>query len=147
MVGINLGETPTANPEVLEVSMSDSRPRITIAVAVLAAALGTLAFFSNAQGTKPSPAPPQPRPSPNVPNPNYPPGLNGPAVKGPDPKSIDKANLAELQNDVEKLYALVFVLREQMKMTDSTSTMSVALVKQAQQIEKLAKEIKDRAKR
>ena len=127
--------------------MSDSRPRITIAVAVLAAALGTLAFFSNAQGTKPSPAPPQPRPSPNVPNPNYPPGLNGPAVKGPDPKSIDKANLAELQNDVEKLYALVFVLREQMKMTDSTSTMSVALVKQAQQIEKLAKEIKDRAKR
>lgn len=127
--------------------MSDSRPRITIAVAVLAAAFATLAFFSNAQGTKPTPAPPQPRPSPNAPNPNYPPGLNGPAVKGPDPKSVDKENLAELQNDVEKLYALVFVLREQMKMTNSTSTMSVTLVKQAQQIEKLAKEIKDRAKR
>jgi hypothetical protein len=127
--------------------MSDSRPRITIAVAVLTAAFATLAFFSSAQGTKPSPAPPQPRPSPNAPNPNYPPGLNGPAVKGPDPKSVDKENLAELQNDVEKLYALVFVLREQMKMTDSTSTMSVTLVKQAQQIEKLAKEIKDRAKR
>jgi hypothetical protein len=131
----------------LEVSMSDSRPRITIAVAVLAAAFATLPFFSNAQGTKPTPAPPQPRPSPNAPNPNYPPGLNGPAVKGPDPKSVDKENLAELQNDVEKLYALVFVLREQMKMTNSTSTMSVTLVKQAQQIEKLAKEIKDRAKR
>jgi hypothetical protein len=131
----------------LEVSMSDSRPRITIAVAVLAAAFATLAFFSSAQGTKPVPAPPQPRPSPNAPNPNYPPGLNGPAVKGPDPKSVDKENLAELQTDVEKLYALVFVLREQMKMTDSTSTMSVTIVKQAQQIEKLAKEIKDRAKR
>jgi hypothetical protein len=127
--------------------MSDSRPRITIAVAVLVAAFATLAFFSNAQGPKPVPSPPQPRPSPNAPNPNYPPGLNGPAVKGTDPKSIDKENQAELQNDIEKLYALAFVLREQMKMTDSTSTMSVTIVKQAQQIEKLAKEIKDRAKR
>jgi len=33
-----------------------------------------------------------------------------------------------------------------MKMTDTTSTMSVSIVKQAQQIEKLAKEIKVRAK-
>jgi hypothetical protein len=123
--------------------MSDLRPRITIAAAVLA----TLALVSSAQGPKPVPSPPQPRPSPNAPNPNYPPGLNGPAVKGPDPKAIDKQNQAELQSDIEKLYALAFVLREQMKMTDSTSTMSVTIVKQAQQIERLAKEIKDRAKR
>src|ERR1700680_1907144 len=131
----------------LEVSMSDSRPRITITATVLAAALATLALFSSAQGPKAWPTPPQPRPSPNAPNPNFPPGLNGPAVKGPDPKSIDKQNQAELQSDIEKLYALVFVLREQMKMTDSTSTMSVTIVKEAQQIERLAKEIKDRAKR
>jgi hypothetical protein len=127
--------------------MSDSRPRITIATAVLAASLATLVLVSSAQGPKPVPSPPQPRPSPNAPNPNYPPGLNGPAVKGPDPKAIDKQNQAELQSDIEKLYALAFVLREQMKMTDSTSTMSVTIVKQAQQIERLAKEIKDRAKR
>jgi hypothetical protein len=127
--------------------MSDSRPRITIAAAVLAAALSTLALFSSSQTPKAVPSPPQPLPSPNTPNPNFPPGLNGPAVKGPDPKAIDKQNQAELQSDVEKLYALVFVLREQMKMTDSRSTMSVTIVKQAQQIEKLAKEIKDRAKR
>jgi hypothetical protein len=68
-------------------------------------------------------------------------------MKGPDPKSVDRQNQAELKGDIEKLYALVFVLREQMKMTDSTSTMSVTIVKQTQQIEKLAKEIKDRAKR
>jgi hypothetical protein len=68
-------------------------------------------------------------------------------MKGPDRKPIDKQNQAELKEEIEKLYALVFVLREQMKMTDSTSTMSVTIVKQAQQIEKLAKEIKDRAKR
>jgi hypothetical protein len=128
-------------PGMLEVSMSGSRPRITITLAVLA----TLALLSNAQmphGIKP----PEPRPSPNTPNPNYPSGLDGPEIKGPDPKTVDKQNQVELRHDIERLYALVFVLREQMKVTDSTSTMSVTIVKQAQQIEKLAKEIKDRAK-
>ena len=127
--------------------MSDSRQRIAIAAAVLAASLATLALLSNAQTSHPMRQPPQPRPSPNTPNPNYPPGLNGPVMKGPDPKSVDKQNQAELKDEIEKLYALVFALREQMKMTDSTSTMSVTIVKQAQQIEKLSKEIKDRAKR
>jgi hypothetical protein len=122
--------------------MSGSRPRITIALAALA----TLALLSNAQLPHPSPKPPEPRPSPNTPNPNYPPGLDGPEMKGPDTKMLDKQNQVELRHDIEKLYALAFVLREQMKMTDSTSTMSVTIVKQAQQIEKLAKEIKDRAK-
>ena len=127
--------------------MADLRPRLTIAAAVLAASLATLALFSSSQAPHPTPQSPQPRPSPNAPNPNYPPGLDGPQMKGPDPKSVDRQNQAELKGDIEKLYALVFVLREQMKMTDSTSTMSVTIVKQAQQIEKLAKEIKDRAKR
>jgi len=122
--------------------MSGPRPRITIALAALA----TLAIFSYAQVPHPTPKPPEPRPSPNAPNPNYPPGLDGPEIKGPDPKTVDKQNQVELRHDIERLYALVFVLREQMKVTDSTSTMSVTIVKQAQQIEKLAKEIKDRAK-
>jgi len=127
--------------------MADLRPRLTIAAAVLVASLATPALFSSSQGPHPTPQPPQPRPSPNTPNPNYPPGLDGPEIKGPDPKSVDRQNQAELKGDIEKLYALAFVLREQMKMTDSTSTMSVTIVKQASQIEKLAKEIKDRAKR
>ena len=128
--------------------MSNSRSKTTIAAALLAISLATLALFSSAQvPSRPTPAPPQPRPSPNTPNSNVPSGLNGPPVTAPDPKALDKQNQAELQSDIEKLYALAFVLREQMKMTDSTSTMSIKIVKQAQQIEKLAKEIKDRAKR
>ena len=130
----------------LEVSMSASRQRIAIAAAVLAASLATLALLSNAQAPHPTRQPPQPRPSPNAPNPNFPPGLEGPLAKGSDPESVDKQNQAELRSEIEKLYALAFVLREQMKTTDTSSTMSVSIVKQAQQIEKLAKEIKDRAK-
>jgi len=126
--------------------MSDTRQRIAIAAAVLAASLATLALLSNAQAPHPTPQPPQPRPSPNAPNPNFPPGLEGPLAKGSDPESVDKQNQAELRGEIEKLYALAYVLREQMKTTDTSSTMSVSIVKQAQQIEKLAKEIKDRAK-
>jgi len=41
---------------------------------------------------------------------------------------------------------MVSELEEQIDRTDSTSTLSMAVVKKAQQIEKLAKQIKDLAK-
>jgi hypothetical protein len=89
---------------------------------------------------------PQPVPSKNVPNSNVPSGLKGPAVTTPDGKAIDKQNQVEMQAQIEKLYALAFELREQMKIIDSTNTLSVDVVKKAHEIEKLAKDIKDRAK-
>jgi hypothetical protein len=89
---------------------------------------------------------PQPVPSKNVPNSNVPSGLNGPAVTTPDGKVIDKQNQVEMQAQIEKLYALAFELREQMKTVDATNTLSVDVVKRAREIEKLAKDIKDRAK-
>jgi hypothetical protein len=89
---------------------------------------------------------PQPVPSKNVPNSNVPSGLNGPAVTTPDGKAIDKQNQVEMQAQIEKLYALAFELREQMKTIDAANTLSVDVVKRAREIEKLAKDIKDRAK-
>ncbi len=99
------------------------------------------ALFSAAQKNVP-----QPIPSPNAPDPNVPNGMNGPIPKDTDAKALDRQNQAEVKAQVEKLYALVFELREQMKQTDGNATLSVAVVKKAQQIEKLAKEIKERAK-
>ena len=93
------------------------------------------------------PRPPQPAPSPNTPNSNVPSGLDGPKVTGSDPKALDLQNQAEIKADIERLYALAFELREQMKQTDATNTLSLTVVKKAQAIEKLAKEIKDRSKR
>jgi hypothetical protein len=90
---------------------------------------------------------PQPKPSPNNPNGNVPSGLDGPKVTGSDPKALDLQNQAEIKADIEKLYALVYELREQMKQTDTANTLSLAVMKKAQAIEKLAKEIKDRSKR
>jgi len=89
---------------------------------------------------------PQPRPSPNAPNPNFPPGFDGPQATGPDKKAIDRQNQKEIREDVTKLYGMVSDLKDQIDKTDASSTLSVSVVKKAQQIEKLAKQIKDRAK-
>jgi len=89
---------------------------------------------------------PQPRPSPNAPDPNFPSGLKGPQITGPDKKAIDRQNQKEIKEDVTKLYEMAADLKDQVDKTDATSTLSLSVVKKAQQIEKLAKQIKDRAK-
>jgi hypothetical protein len=65
---------------------------------------------------------------------------------GPEPRAVAKQYQGEIKSDVQKLYDLVFELKEEVDKTDATFTLSVSLVKKAQQIEKLAKQIKDRAK-
>jgi len=122
--------------------MSYSRLKLTIAVGTLVATFvaGPSHFLAAQQKV------PQPIPSPNAPKESYPPGLNGPDIKDPNAKTLDPQNQAEVKAEVEKLYALVFELRETMKQTDNKSVLSLNVVKRAQQIEKLAKEIKDRAK-
>ena len=64
----------------------------------------------------------------------------------PDPKAIARANQIMIRADVTKLYEIASELKEQIDKTDAASTLSVSVVKKAQQIEKLAKQIKDLAK-
>ena len=94
-------------------------------------------------GVRPAP---QPRPSPNAPDPNFPPGLNGPDLNPADAKAIKKQNQAEIKEDVAKLSELIGELKSQVERIDSDSTLSLSMVKKAQQIEKLAKRVKDLAK-
>jgi len=128
-----------------EVSMPESRRRLLMTFVGAAGILAVRPLLAawQAPGVRPAP---QPRPSPNAPNPNFPPGLNGPQATGPDKKAIDRQNQQEIRADVSKLYEMVSELKDQIDKTDSTSTLSVSVVKKAQQIEKLAKQIKDLAK-
>jgi hypothetical protein len=64
----------------------------------------------------------------------------------PNPKAIERANQKEIRSDVAKLYEMVSELKEQIEKTDATSTLSLSVVKKAEQIEKLAKQIKNLAK-
>jgi hypothetical protein len=90
---------------------------------------------------------PQPIPSPHAPNPNFPPGMDGPGI-GPqsDKKNVDPKKQEQIRTDIQKLYELAADLRDQAAKADLNSTLPVSVVKQAQQIEKLAKQIKDLSK-
>ncbi len=63
-----------------------------------------------------------------------------------DTKKILKANQQKIEDDVQKLYSLAGELREQVKNTDSATVLSLALVQKAEEIEKLAHQIRSLAK-
>lgn len=116
---------------------------------ILAATIVTAALALTATYTlrsQPQRSVPQPLPSPNAPNPNFPPGMNGPDITPPDQKKMDRQAQADVRADVEKLYQLVTELRDQVQKSDTTSTLSLSVINKAKQIEKLAKQVKERAK-
>ncbi len=69
---------------------------------------------------------------------------------GSFPPGARKAALEENQKDikkkVEKLFQLATELKDEVDKTDSAKVLSVAMLKKAEEIEKLAKDIKSRAK-
>jgi hypothetical protein len=125
--------------------MLQSRRRM---LTIFAGAAGVLAakplLLSGLPAQRPTP---QPIPSPNAPDQNFPPGLNGPDNKPPsDNKAVDPRRQQEIRTDVQKLYELASELREQTAKSDLNSMLPVSMVKKAQQIEKLAKQIKELSK-
>jgi hypothetical protein len=97
----------------------------------------------------PSPPPVQPRQSPNAPtNQNVPQGLEG-QVSPPDTRTppVDAENERELRLSVQRLYTMVTELKEEIDHTNPRMALNVSVVKRARDIEKLAKQIKDRAGR
>jgi hypothetical protein len=90
---------------------------------------------------------PQPIPSPNAPDQSFPPGLNGPDNKPPsDHRAIDPKKQEEIKTDIQKLYELASELKSETEKADLNSLLPVTMVKKAQQIEKLAKQIKELSK-
>jgi hypothetical protein len=85
-------------------------------------------------------------PSPNAPNPNAPHRIGDPEPTVGDKRALDPQSMAEIRLQVQKLQDMVNELKDEMDHTNPNSTLSVSFVKKTQQIEKLAKQIKDRAK-
>jgi hypothetical protein len=63
-----------------------------------------------------------------------------------DPKLILEANQKEIKKNVEKLYDLASELKSEVEKTDSVQVLSLAMLRKTEEIEKLAKEIRSRAK-
>jgi len=125
--------------------MIESRRRL---LTMFAGATGVLAaepILTGLQSTYRRPT--QPKPSPDKPDPHYPTVLENPNATPSSSKSvIDQQTQKELRIEIARLSELVNELQEQLEKTDATATLSVSVVKKAQEIEKLAKKIKDRAK-
>ncbi len=69
-----------------------------------------------------------------------------PNVPKIDPKLILAENQKEIKKSVEKLYDLASELKAEVEKTDSVHVLSIAMLRKTDEIEKLAKEIRSRAK-
>lgn len=83
-------------------------------------------------------------PYPNGRDPNRAPELDEPTRL--DPKTIASENQKKLRVDVSRLYEMAADLKSEVERTDATATLSVSLIKKAQEIEKLAKQVRNLAK-
>ena len=119
--------------------MPESRRHLLLTLASAAGVLAAGPLLLSAQS-------PQPVPSPNAPSRNFPHRIGDPEPTGPDSKAVDKQNQAEIRTEIQRLTELVSELKEEVDKTDANATLSVSVVKKAQQIEKLAKQIKEVAK-
>jgi hypothetical protein len=71
---------------------------------------------------------------------------DGPRLPLPSSKVILEANDKNIKKSVEKLFQLATELKNEVEKTDSVTVLSLAMVRKAEEIERLAKEIKSRAK-
>jgi hypothetical protein len=83
--------------------------------------------------------------------PTPPQGSGGPPIHdpmsndtpAPKPKDLLKQNQQQIHDDVEKLYKLATELKDEVEKTDATNTLSLPMIQKAEQIEKLAKQVKN----
>jgi hypothetical protein len=112
----------------------NSRRRFVIALCAVGVPLAMLARTLAAQAP---PRPPSPTPRERDDDPNTP---------KLDTKAILEANGKDIKKNVERLFQLASELKTEVEKTDSAQVLSLALLKKTEEIEKLAKEIRSRAK-
>ena len=112
--------------------MRNSRRRFVIALWALGVPLGILARTLAAQ------APPRLPPSKDKDD-----DPNSPKF---DTKAILEANQKDIRKNVERLFQLASELKTEVEKTDSAHVLSLALLKKTEEIEKLAKDIRSRAR-
>jgi hypothetical protein len=104
--------------------------------------LGLFSSASIANGQRAMPVPPEPADQQGNTAPHQELGAPDNLPK-PNPKDILKQNQQQIHDDVEKLYKLASELKDEVEKTDATNTLSLPLIQKAEQIEKLAKQVKN----
>lgn len=86
-------------------------------------------------------APPNPRRENSPEDPSH-----SPLPTAASTKAVLEQHQKDIKRDIEKLYDLATQLKTEVEKTDATTVLSLGMVKKAEEIEKLAKQIKDHAK-
>ena len=90
---------------------------------------------------------PQPMPSPNAPrNQNVPAGLDGAGIKQGNESNVTPLAWTQIKTDTQKLYQMTSDFRDHVQQANLASTLPLPLIKEAHQIEKLAKQIQEHMK-
>jgi hypothetical protein len=118
--------------------MSDTRRRFLTALA------STVTLTLMPAGSLSGQAKPSSRPAPS--DPSMEPESSDPMPAKSATKAILEANEKDIKKNIEKLYQLASDLKAEVEKTNSSQILSLALVKKAEEIEKLAHDIKSRAK-
>jgi hypothetical protein len=71
---------------------------------------------------------------------------NSPAVPASAKKAVLEQHQKDIKKDVEKLFDLATELKNEVEKTDATVVLSMAMLKKTEEIEKLAKQIRDHAR-
>jgi peptidoglycan hydrolase CwlO-like protein len=105
----------------------------------IAGVLAGLSMAGSIHGQNPFPKSTSPmHPSEDEPN---------PLPNGKSPTKIRlEENQKNIRKDIEKLFDLASQLKQQVDKTDATEVLSLAMLKKADEIERLARQIKERAK-
>jgi hypothetical protein len=102
------------------------------------------AAFADAQNTLPTRAEPAQNPgAPKLDQP-VPSDVSKPTSK--ETKEILKQNQHQIEENVEKIYQLAGELKCEVEKTDAANTLSLPMIQKAEQIEKLAKQVKNLAR-
>lgn len=72
--------------------------------------------------------------------------MDSPVPAAATKKALLEQRQKDIKKDIEKLFDLATQLKAEVEKTDATTTLSLAMVRRAEEIEKLARQIKDNAK-
>lgn len=122
--------------------MQATRRQLILAMTSAAAALALPVSAQRA-------SPPQPLPSPNAPqNQNVPAGLDGAEIPVRNGENvIPPATWLEIKSEAQKLLEMTTDFKKRVDQTNVSATLPLPLVKQAHEIEKLAKKLQRQMKR
>jgi peptidoglycan hydrolase CwlO-like protein len=113
---------------------------------VLGVRLGVFSSTVAAHTQNGLPAKPQPAQSPGPPKLEQTMPSDEIKPNSKEAKDILKQNQKQIAENVEKIYQLAGELKGEVEKTDASNTLSLGMIQKAEQIEKLAKQVKNLAR-